>query len=875
MTSMINTNPLGTSIVSGSNNLDTIINQVEGTLDGLYFKKTDDIVTNKNISCNELTSTRHTVVENITIKDAQVEFGSSTGINTNTGREIGFYVSLENGDEVGVFKQKNTNKIMIGKTPDIGVVDSTPYDFVCGNATTGDLTSTSINTTTGTVTNLNSTTSTIGTINATNLNSSNGSITTLSAGSVTSSGTITGQTINTVAGGSASLYNAQISFLNLSNLIINGNAGEDKYLRSDSAGNATWKTLPVGFDVTDSAPVDTGSMTLPTVTLNRQSGDIHEPSNLGVTKPRTIPTYNGVIRDVASQTELNNALTLSVAGDIIRITTNFFASSTITINKAIKLTATNRTTAIIGQTSVQTTLNITSDNTLLEGLTIINASANSGAVAITYNNTSHANNYINSCNIVTNEYGVYSTNTQIQITNCAFSFQTPPADGNWYIWINRTTGTTIISNNTFSGNGADTSLAVYMDGTGTNYTGGRFVFSNNNNTNLSRLSSVFQSDAIFTASNIVFELSDNYFFCANYGFLFNGNPCLGGVYSITAISNTVIGHAFGGLINLDSTTVGSIINTNVIVESTKNAVSAFSAGIFTQLTNQNINVIGYRTTQFPVVTKIDSTTPKVTSVVLQEQKTSNQIFTTFTDYGGNSVPVTYKDIVDILFSGFKRSTIFNSGFTTVPIYTTSVNNPYFWIDSTDVANSPVAIEIRAKLRPNVQPMYLVLDPGGGFQTLNDQPFIGMFLPNQTLHGKFFLFKTPNGQSTNAFNINAFGLRTQANFSATTGASYPDIWDGTTSSAPYVLGTQKLAFFINLMIPNFGGLSSNVPTRLARAYVGTSNGDGSTYLTINNNLDGTGRGGETLTTLGDYFEFIQMRGLFQSTAFTGRPVYQFA
>ena len=873
MTSMINTNPLGTSMVSGSNNLDTIINQVEGTLDGLYFKKTDDIVTNKNISCNELTSTRHTVVENITIKDAQVEFGSSTGINTNTGREIGFYVSLENGDEVGVFKQKNTNKIMIGKTPDIGVVDSTPYDFVCGTATTGDLTSTSINTTTGTVTNLNSTTSTIGTINATNLNSSNGSITSLSAGSVTSSGTITAQTINTVAGGSASLYNAQVSFLTANNFKKTGDAGEDKYLRSDFDGNATWKTLPLGFDVTDSAPVDTGSLTLPTVTLNRQSGDIHEPSNLGVTKPRTIPTYNGTVRDVTTEATLLSAITASVAGDVVRLTTNINIASTLQLNKAIKLTATNRSIVLSANQNQQTTINITVDNTLIQGLTILNSNTNSGAVTITYNSTSHANNYIDQCNIQTNEYGVYSTNTQIQITNCAFSFQSPPADGNWFIWINRTTGTTIISNNTFNGNGNDTSIAVYMDGTGTNYTGGRFVFTNNNNSNLSRLYSVFQSDAVFTGSNIIFEFSDNVFVCFAYGFLFNGNPCLGGVYSITAISNTIVGHAFQGIINLDSQTVGSVINSNFILESSRNIAPAFTN--FISLTNQSINLIGYRGSQFPVVTKIDSVTPKVTSVVLQEQKTSNQIFTTFTDYGGNSVPVTYKDIVDILFSGFKRSTIFNTGFTTVPIYTTSVNNPYFWIDSTDVANSPVAIEIRAKLRPNVQPMYIVLDPSSGLQTLNDQPFIGMFLPNQTLHGKFFLFKTPNGQSTNNFNINPFALRTQANFSATTGASYPDIWDGSTSSTPYVLGTQKLAFFMNLMIPNFGGLSSNVPARLARAYVGTTLGDGSTVLTLNNNLDGTARGGETLTTLGDYFEFIQMRGLFQSTAFTGRPVYQFA
>jgi hypothetical protein len=281
--------------------------------------------------------------------------------------------------------------------------------------------------------------------------------------------------------------------------------------------------------------------------LNTSNYDLYSFTGPWTTTPstRSLPTYAGTTYSCASQTDLVSNLAAASAGDILQITTNITLSSTFTINKSVKLTATSSTLKITFATANQAAIVISADNTFVSGITLEHTGTGSVDTCLNYSSTTASSNYIDSVIFKTNEFAVSTLNTQIQITNCDFSF-TGTTDSHRFIGLYKTTGTTIISNNVFSGNGATTpsTACVFVSTvTGSSFVGGKFVITNNNNTGKNVVQRLFICEIDLTGTGTNFWFTNNTFSTSSGFAIFYGTTTLQGINAIWAYNNV---ETYGG-----------------------------------------------------------------------------------------------------------------------------------------------------------------------------------------------------------------------------------------------------------------------------------------------------------------------------------------
>ena len=281
--------------------------------------------------------------------------------------------------------------------------------------------------------------------------------------------------------------------------------------------------------------------------LNTSNYDLYSFTGPWTTTPstRSLPTYSGTTYSCASQTDLVSNLAAASAGDILQITTNITLSSTFTINKSVKLTATSSTLKITFATANQAAIVISADNTFVSGITLEHTGTGSVDTCLNYSSTTASSNYIDSVIFRTNEFAVSTLNTQIQITNCDFSF-TGTTDSHRFIGLYKTTGTTIISNNVFSGNGATTpsTACVFVSTTtGSSFVGGQFVITNNNNTGKNVVQRLFICEIDLTGTGTNFWFTNNTFSTSSGFAIFYGTTTLQGINAIWAYNNV---ETYGG-----------------------------------------------------------------------------------------------------------------------------------------------------------------------------------------------------------------------------------------------------------------------------------------------------------------------------------------
>lgn len=687
MTSIISTNPFGTSILSGTNDVDTVVNSVRTAIDPLYFKKDEDIITNGNIVCNQIESKHSVVVENVTIKDIHVEFGASSGINTNTNREIGMYVSLENGDEVGIFKQKTTNKMIIGRTPEIGIVDVMPHDFVAGATSVSSLTTSSL------------------------------------------------QVVPAVSAGHV--------------------------LTSDAMGNATWQ-----------APTGGGGA----------------PSNMVTTDtPQTISgtkTFSGGIR-VSSGASSGHVLTSDAMGNVTWQSVPTPAS----------MVTTNTPQTISGA------------KTFSAGLTTSTLRVSTGA---------------------SSGYVLKSD-----------------AQGN---------GTWQPESGGGGGGGSGGGALPLTESTSQLSVSGTTLFAPATQNLMPVIT--YPSSLLFSGvKSVTIAIS------GTIPVTWSGGGPLGVNYAGVRLKTS------GGL-TLLTKTIGTVtgaqdatVSYNTTETFTLTIPDASNVQSYYPLTiEQFISGGDSFNLSTATVTIIYETATNTQPVYLDKSLTmdndrDNIVVGSFVDCGDNVVQVKLKDVVNMLFAQFRKSSMWTGSQFTVHNMYNVAGNGFWWTNTSDTNSAPVAIEIRAKLKPNVVPIYITIDPGGGFDTVLDAPPIGVWIPDKLLHIKTMLFRSPaSGQLT----VNPWSARTQVNIGATIGATYTDMWDGKTS-VNYD-GNNKLSTYMYFMLANPAQLAYNTQSR----FIGATNGGGTgpSY-----SISGPY---ETSTTIYDYFDVFQIRALVQTSLFSVVP-----
>ena len=344
----------------------------------------------------------------------------------------------------------------------------------------------------------------------------------------------------------------------------------------------TTATIPGTLNATGSSNITTNNSTV----LSNYNGQT-------VIRPRTLPVFSGTIRTATSEATLTTAINNAVNGDIINILNDITLTiSGVLLVKQLKLTAVNKNIKLTS--ALGSTLNIQSDNVLIQGLTIENTSTGSTATCITNSTASYSNVYIDNCNIITNEFGVVSGSEQIQITNCAFSFTGTP-DSHRYISLSRTTGATIIDNNTFAGNGGvQATAATRLIQLETGTYSGSLVFTNNNNIGLNAISQVINTNGS-TFTGFKFYLMNNTFTIANGYLIVFGTGVSAGINSIYAFNNIEYTETPAvlskGIVAFD----GSGVITQVPIYAQNNFVNALRLD-YTDMTQQRNRVVAYSST---------------------------------------------------------------------------------------------------------------------------------------------------------------------------------------------------------------------------------------------------------------------------------------
>jgi hypothetical protein len=290
--------------------------------------------------------------------------------------------------------------------------------------------------------------------------------------------------------------------------------------------------------------------------LDQSSMNLYQKDAAELKPSRNLRQYLGTVRTAATEAALIAALAAAVDGDTIQITANITLTATLTISKGIKLTATSKTLKITYATANQSAVTVSGDNCLVTGITIEHTGTGSNDTALSFSSATAAANCVYDAIIQTNEFGITTANAQIQIENNAFVF-VGVADSHRFIFLTRTTGTTIIHNNTFSGHVSSQCILI---------SSGDFVngfLSICDNSSLTTVTRLMMNEANYTGANLQFLFLNNTFTC-NSGFvIFYNSAALAGVSSIALQGNEMIlpdGVNSKGYICIDQGGVGGTIN---------------------------------------------------------------------------------------------------------------------------------------------------------------------------------------------------------------------------------------------------------------------------------------------------------------------------
>lgn len=312
---------------------------------------------------------------------------------------------------------------------------------------------------------------------------------------------------------------------------------------------------------------DDSLITLPFYTLYKKQALLLKPIE------RTPQTYTGTLYTINDFSTFQNTISLLNNGDRIDITSNITLTSTLTIDKSIRLYSSNNSILSSSQT---TTLVFSGDNVLIENITINNSSTSSVASTINFTSTTANNNIVRNATIQTNEFAIQSTNNQIQIVDCRFELIGTP-DSQRFINLQKTTGTTIIHNCDFIGY---TSTQCVFSNSG-DFTNGIISMCDNKTsafvTGFNAVQRLAMFENTFTSnSNLRIICLNNKINCSSGFIIFYSSSSLQGIKDIYLENNQEIlgGTATGskGLVGLDQLSTNGTINSNCQIYEFNNIV---------------------------------------------------------------------------------------------------------------------------------------------------------------------------------------------------------------------------------------------------------------------------------------------------------------
>jgi len=316
---------------------------------------------------------------------------------------------------------------------------------------------------------------------------------------------------------------------------------------------------------------------------------------------RTIPEYNGTVFPCATLLEIQSALSNAITGDVIMITANIDLSTTLTITKRIKLTALTPDLYISLNFLNFSTITFNSDDLLIQGITIKSLGTGSNESCVLLNDTTAINNYIDNCTFICDEFGVISSNNQIQITNCRFEYARYPAgESQRYIGLLATQGNTFISDNTFVGSSLSANGSQCIStagGTTANFINGKVYIKNNKS--IGPVQRLLMNEISLIGTNVNFYFIGNEMITSSGFVIFYQSPGLGGVDEIWLINNTetlLTANTGKGLIGLDFPSGTNTINTNVKIYS-RNNISGALRGDYSNASIPS-GVLAYATARF-------------------------------------------------------------------------------------------------------------------------------------------------------------------------------------------------------------------------------------------------------------------------------------
>lgn len=432
--------------------------------------------------------------------------------------------------------------------------------------------------------------------------------------------------INTNEIATSKMYNyTKSTFLELDDTDINISATKltfngDDVLTTDSINELEEKTINVPiqynpFIYTDAPPINTNeNRVYLDDDLNLYSGSFGDG---GYPEQNTLPDYyTGTTRSVATEAELNQAIQASVDYDVILITASFFMTSSITINKKLKIRASTPIYKLTFASATQLFL-ITSSHVWFSDLSFNNLNTGSNANILTFNSTSAINNFVTGCIFESNEFAISSNNTNIQITDNTFKFVGTP-DSHRYIYLTGCLGSTFINNNIFEGNGIGSTQCIFISNAlAPAFASGNLIIRNNISA-VAPVQRLLMLEVNMTNANFSLYVSSNTMTTMS-GFIILYSSPLDGIKQIYLYNNTEIlgvgNTGTKGIIGLDSPSA-SVISFNTKIYSSRNTIPVLRAD-YTDLINPLANqpkVIAYATARFSPLQTYDIIIPFVASL---------------------------------------------------------------------------------------------------------------------------------------------------------------------------------------------------------------------------------------------------------------------
>lgn len=364
------------------------------------------------------------------------------------------------------------------------------------------------------------------------------------------------------------------SFYSNGNFIQLGVDGSDNVLSVDSLGIGSTGDVLAGDGehslIETSEKVATIGDKLNPVGFDGINWEVGNKLNIGIEIPTipSKPTFNGTTYDVNDETELTNAYSSAVDGDIINIVSNIDLSTTFTSTKRLKWTSNNNSYLSFNGSNLSTLVS-NSDNCLFESLTIKSLGTSSNEVGLNLVNTSSNNNHISGCVFDVDEVAIQSSG-ETYIYNCVFRYARQPAnESHRYINIIGINNQVIIDNCIFNGStnssNSSSTQAVFMNAPGGNYLNGKLTIKNctSGGTAVQRLLMIENDMA--SANAFKLYLINNDIITSSGYCIFYSNP-LFGISEIWAVSNketqasNLVGDFGKGIIGIDAPSSGQSIN---------------------------------------------------------------------------------------------------------------------------------------------------------------------------------------------------------------------------------------------------------------------------------------------------------------------------